>query len=326
MRVVIATLLLGLISCRSKDSIKNSGDITPPIGLAFSIPSGDALYFDLITHDIVQQYHLDDWQITIAEVHPSGNWVAAADGVNNRVAVLTLPALGIMGSHMLSGVPADVHMSLSGHQVYAITNNGSFWAITLATGEIDTIDVMLNPRRMAFRPPSRQEVWVACPFNQTIYILDLIQRSLMDTIAFADPPSDVVFSPDGIKAYAAFESNPGYLLVLNAESHSVESSREIGLGSYDLDASPNGRYIAAADSTQGTVHLWDITTDSLWTVPVDPFPSRVRFLRDTPAFFVLSHCGQRILHCQIGAAGPVVVDTVDVTPTVFEFVIWEGVH
>ncbi|MBU0508170.1 hypothetical protein KKH27_04955, partial [bacterium] len=131
------------ISCREKE--EGTDELRPPLGVAFRIssgtPSGVISFFNLESGAVVAQEPMEHWAIVASEICPAARWVAVAEGRYNRMALFSLPSLLVLGSVAVGGAPVDVEASPTGHALFGITRNGTFWIGTLSSGELDTLEV-----------------------------------------------------------------------------------------------------------------------------------------------------------------------------------------
>jgi len=317
-----------LISCQSKETCEgcNDGSLHPPLGLSFSVPSGDVSYFNLFGHGLVDTIRRDGWMVMAAEVSINQDRVAVADGGNNRIAVMRLPDFLEITSSGIGGEPMDIDMDVSNQHVYVITRNGSLWRYNVATGVYDTLELALFPRRFAMRPPDRLEAWIVSEGEFELQIVSLQQFRKTDSLVFPSSPTDVQFSPDGARAYIGFKGDTGSVIVYQTSNREQIAQHQTGIGPFELAVSPDGRFLAASDSVRGSVHFWDTITDECWNVPVGGSAGRVRFARWQPRCFVLSQMQNAILGISMSPDGPVTTDTIYVAPYAREIALWENVQ
>ncbi|MDD5087381.1 MAG: hypothetical protein PHI18_01105 [bacterium] len=318
-----AVFALVLGSCRDKEGNHDPDSLVPPLGAAFCIPSGDVSFFALQSREVVHQIPMENWTIAAAEFHPHVHSIlAVADAQNNRVALWSLPVLGVLGSASVGGSPADVACDPSGTVLYSLTRNGAFWIATLSTGRLDTIEVQVFPRRMAMRPPGN-EAWVVCPGDCTLHVIDVRHVVKRDSLKFDRRPSDVVFTPDGIRALIAFEGDDGGLCELDATTFAPVRERALGHGPYDMAMSWNGRYLGIADSLDARLFVFDLFNDGCSSAAVDSGAVRVRYAETTGHWYVYSIPGNGIQVVSFSGNTLAVADTVAVQSAITDFIIWE---
>jgi DNA-binding beta-propeller fold protein YncE len=316
---------LFLVSCREKENCTSCEGLSPPLGIAFSVPQGDVSFFRFGPMELVHSGRLTGWSVVAAEVSVNGQWLAVADGAADRVALLKLPELYELSGAVIGGAPLDVDVDVSGHLLYAITNNGYFWCYHTSSGQFDMLEVELAPRRLALRPPDGGEAWIVCGGNNTIHVVDLRQFIAIDTFFMPLPPTDIQFSGDGGRFYVAMEGDTGSVAVFDALSRALIREQRFGRGAFELAVSDDERFVAASDSATGRLYVWDTGSGATWDVPVGRHPLRTRFARGSHVCYAMSVEDTRLLRINIGDAGPEPADTFYVTPTLRDFVLWEAI-
>ncbi len=97
---------------------------------------------------------------------------------------------------------------------------------------------------------------------------------------------------------------PGRVLVCNSNSLEQTDFLQAGQGPFELAVSSDGDLLAAADSSAGELHVWNLVTLAQWTVPVGMTPMSVHWLRDTHVCFVLLTGANHVLRIPFGVSGP----------------------
>jgi WD40 repeat protein len=320
----LLTACLLLVSCREKENCAGCGDLSPPLGIAFSVPQGDVSFFGMWPMELVHSGQLTGWSVVAAEVSVNGQWLAVADGASHRVALLKLPELYELSGAVIGGAPLDVEVDATGHLLYAVTNNGSFWCYHVGSGLFDTLEVQLAPRRLALRPPDAGEAWVVCGGNNTIHVVDLRQFIHTDTLIMPLTPTDIQFSRNGERFYVAMQGDTGRVAIFDAASRGLIQQHACGRGALELAVSDDERFVAASDSATGRLYIWDTVSGLGWDVAVGRHAFRTRFARQSHVCYAMSIEDTRLLRINIGEAGPEPADTFYVAPTLRDFVLWEA--
>lgn len=319
---VVCLFLLG--SCRDKDDRQGSDVLAPPLGIVFSIPSGDVSFFDLESHEVVRRVSMETWIIVASEFHPTMHWIlAVAEAQSSRVAIWSLPTLAVLGSAPVGGAPMDIACDINANVLFAVTRNGAFWMATLSSGRLDTMEVQVYPRRMTMRPPAQNEAWVACPGDCTLHVIHVREALRRDSLKFDSPPSDVAFSPDGVRAFIAFEGASGGLREFDATSLAPINQRELGHGPYDMDMSRNGRYLAVADSADAQLFVFDFSNGDCRSAAVDSGAVKVRYAEATGAWYVLSKTGGGLQVVTWSGDSLAMTNRVAIDEAISELIIWE---
>lgn len=322
--IVFAVCVLLLGSCRDKDDRPGSDVLAPPLGVVFSIPSGDVSFFDLESHEVVHRVSMETWIIVACEFHPTMNWMlAVAEAQSSRVALWSLPSLAVLGSSPVGGAPMDVASDMNANILYSVTRNGAFWMATLSSGRLDTMEVRLYPRRMTMRPPGQNEAWVVCPGDCTLHVIRVREALRRDSVKFDYPPSDIAFSPDGVRAFIAFEGMDGGLREFDATTLALIQQHELGHGPYDMTMSRNGHHLAVADSSDARLFVFDFPGGERRSAVLDSGAVRVRYAESTGAWYVLSKTGGGLQVVSCSGDSLAVTDRVAIDEAISELIIWE---
>ncbi len=121
------------MSCREKGKLITTDLLTPPLVLVFSVPSGIVSFIDPVSFRRVGLDTLDG-AVVSAAITPGGNRMVIANGVGNRLTVLSLPELEEVTSAALGGAPMDVGMEPAGASRLRHHAQREFLAIYSATG------------------------------------------------------------------------------------------------------------------------------------------------------------------------------------------------
>lgn len=312
-----------LLSCHMKDDGVNPDPdvLTPPLGVVFSTAQKGVTFFSLSTGEIVRSDEIDGW-VTAADVNLAGSWLYTGDAYANEVNSYRLPHFALNTSVRIGGSPRDLYTNTASNLVYIITRNALFWRHLVSEQNYDSLEVGLEPRRMAIRPPDEAQAWVACEGDRSVHILDLFQSRELDTLTFSTRPTDVVFSPGGDRAYVALR-NPGQVIVLNAMDFVVTDTLDAGTGPFDLDVSYSGQFLAASDSLTGHVRVWDLNHQTHEDIYVGGSPARVRFRSACNTFYVMSLAENRIIRVDVTESGPMVMDSISIEEQILELTLWE---
>jgi DNA-binding beta-propeller fold protein YncE len=311
--------------CHEKESTEGSPGEYPsaPAGLAFSIPRGELMFFRPDDGEVLASYTLGNWPVTGASITVQGDRLVVTDGSHSRVGIFSLPDLRELTTKALGGVPVDMQISGNGSHAYVITHNSNLWDYLTATDVVDTLEIGAEPRRIALRPPLNLQAWIACPGDCTLYIIDLPHLQVEDTLFFGVRPSSVTFSPDGVFAYIALSGSAGTVQAVDASTRAAIDVRDAGTGPFELAMSEDGRFLAAADSGAGRTRVWNLLTGDRWDLPAGGRADRIRFSRDSDAFFVCVPERNYVLKISLSSGIPTVADTISVAPDLRELTLWE---
>jgi DNA-binding beta-propeller fold protein YncE len=314
-----------MLSCRKKNICENCNEtLTPPLGIAFSIPSGDVSFFSLHEPRVVETQHPDNITAVAAMLSRYGNHLILANGSGNRIYLYDVPDFSEpISSAMLGGQPVDVAVDDNAHTMYAVTLNGNLWRYSPSSGLMDTVGLALHPRRMVLRQPDHLMAWIVCSESKVIQSVDLRTFTRADSLLTALTPTAIEFSPDGTKFYVAYTGDYGELAEYNAGDKQFLRSQAFGSGPFELAMSYEGRYLAASDSASRRVYFWDLAHDSIQSVGLAGTGGRVRFSRQSNSCYVAMQNRSSLIHLELSEQGFATQDTLDFSRNLHEFVLWE---
>ncbi len=320
----LITVAALLANCHSKGPTGSSLDsLAPPIGIAFSNPNEQMTFFDLNDCEVTGTHVLASWSVSCAQINFQGDRMVVIDDNHARIGVFSLPDLTEVAASSLGGVPIDMQLTTSGSHAYVVTQNATLWQYSVAAHEFDTLDTGVAPRRLALRPPSSLELWVACEGSRAVIVYDLSIFQPLDTLEFATEPTAIAFRPDGVYAYVARRGSPGLVEILDAASRTVTGFMEAGSGPFDLAMNENGQILAASDSLLGRVRLWNLAESQQWDIDVGSSPGRIRYAASERAFYVCGRQQGHVYRISVAEDTPVLTDTVRTEPVVREVLLWE---
>ncbi|MGP6420893.1 YncE family protein, partial [Pseudomonas putida] len=116
------------------------------------------------------------------------------------------------------------------------------------------------------------------------------------TISLPNPPFDIVFTPDGLRAFITLQTSSGGVLVLDMLNQSVIKTIETRGGFYDgVAITPDGRYAYITNSAGSTVSIIDtLSLSVINTISVGNRPYRIAFTPDGTHAYVANGESQHI--------------------------------
>lgn len=272
--------------CRDKcNDCDTSGQLEPPYGVVISAVGGEVAFFDLETLEFVLVDKQQGWA-TACELLPVGSRLVTTDNEAGGIAVYQVPTLEKLQSIALSGTPIDVKLDHAYLSAHVITNNGLYFRVPFSTLIADTADTGPSPRTLRFRPPSDQEAWIPCTGDRTVRVINMLGLQETARLSFAEACTDVCFSTDGSVAYCAVPGS-GKLYKFSSHDYEILDSLSLVSGVVDLAISADGRYIAAADSINGIVRVYDLSNNEHSTIRCGTEARRVRYSSSRSSFFVI---------------------------------------
>ena len=154
-----------------------------------------------------------------ADVTPDDRRLYVANILDDVVTVIDRQR--VYSTRIATGTaPADVAVSPNGLEVW-VANSGSHTISVLSVRRdrklADFHAGALRPVRLEFTPGGR-EVWVLHEGSPEITVFDAFKREQVGSVGLPGPPSDILFSSDGIRAYVTL---PTGVIAVDTKSRAV---------------------------------------------------------------------------------------------------------
>jgi YVTN family beta-propeller protein len=147
---------------------------------------------------------------------------------------------------------------------------------------------------LAFAAPApvlAASLYVTNTKGDSVSIIDTTTLEVTGTIKLgAGKPNRIVFHPDGKTAWVVYDRSHD-LGVIDAESKKLVKRVKIGGNPYNLNFSPDGRYLYvldwSSDTSNDEVIVYDLKAEKIeWRVEVSTWPAHSVFSRDGRLFYV----------------------------------------
>ena len=140
-------------------------------------------------------------------------------------------------------------------------------------------------------PAAATSLFITNTKSNTISIIDTTTLEVKGTIALGQgKPNRIVFHPDGKQAWVVYDKSHD-LGIVDAESRKLVKRVKIGGNPYNLNFSPDGRYLYVLDWSSETsndeIIVWDLKAEKIeWRLEVSTWPAHSVFSRDGKLFYV----------------------------------------
>ncbi len=323
----ILVVMVIALSCRSKDSCSDCEEpeepLRPPIGLGFGFPSGDICGFSLETNDVTRSLMTDLGFVADAKINYSGDKLFLAIQSEYGIKILRLSDFSELDWVILPALPLKIELDLSGSKVYILTRNGGFWVYRTAPQVFDTLDVPIESRDFALRPPNQHEAWIVSPQDHSVNIIDLQSSTIVHTIFLNQRPASIAFSGDGDQVYIAAYGTGSAVYVIQSSSRTITDTLDAPNRIRDIAISDDGRYLTGADSSTGTIRIWDLHADTFRDVSGPRFAAHLQFLRNAHDFYALDPETGSMVRVSVTDTTAAIEDTVVLPSTTSAFALWE---
>jgi YVTN family beta-propeller protein len=144
---------------------------------------------------------------------------------------------------------------------------------------------------VAAGPAAAGTLYVTNTKSDSLSIIDTSTLEVTGTIKLgAGKPNRVVFHPDGKTAWVVYDKTHD-LGIVDAAARKLVKRVKIGGNPYNLNFSPDGRYLYvldwSSDTSNDEVIVYDLKTEKIaWRVEVSTWPAHSVFSRDGRFFYV----------------------------------------
>jgi DNA-binding beta-propeller fold protein YncE len=323
MRPQYLLFVLLLWGCRDKGTGDDTADgmLRPPVGLAVSSPAGLLYSFDMPAGPPTPRLAIEGNSATDLVVNFLGDRLFVTDASADKIIVYRLPDFPLLTSFAVGGIPLDLELDLGSTHAYVLTRNGLIWDYAIAQGELDSIDVSIDARRMGLRPPDRARLWVTCPLDYAVYQINISTRRVTDTLRFTEPPYDLCFQSDGSVAFVTTAT--GVHLFATEDLTPIDIYATTGQ-TRDVAVSANNHWLAAVDSAGGITRVWDLVAGGSRDYHTAPTAGNPRFDRQSASLYVAAYGTNEIYRLPITEQGGVSVDTMRFGESLAAFTLWES--
>jgi YVTN family beta-propeller protein len=140
-------------------------------------------------------------------------------------------------------------------------------------------------------PAAAASLFITNTKSNSISVIDTRTLEVTGTIALGQgKPNRIVFHPDGKHAWVVYDKSHD-LGIVDAEARKLVKRVKIGGNPYNLNFSPDGRYLYvldwSSDTSNDEIIVWDLHTEKIaWRVEVSTWPAHSVFSRDGRLFYV----------------------------------------
>ena len=140
-------------------------------------------------------------------------------------------------------------------------------------------------------PVAAETLYITNTKGNSISIIDTNTLEVKGTIALGQgKPNRIVFHPDGKHAWVVYDKSHD-LGIVDAETKKLAKRVKIGGNPYNLNFSPDGRYLYVLDWSSETsndeIIVWDLKAEKIeWRIEVSTWPAHSVFSRDGRLFYV----------------------------------------
>ena len=140
-------------------------------------------------------------------------------------------------------------------------------------------------------PAAAGALYVTNTKSDSLSIIDTATLEVTGTIKLGPgKPNRVVFHPDGRTAWVVYDKSHD-LGIIDADSKKLVKRVKIGGNPYNLNFSPDGRYLYvldwSSDTSNDEVIVYDLKAEKVeWRVEVSTWPAHSVFSRDGRLFYV----------------------------------------
>ena len=140
-------------------------------------------------------------------------------------------------------------------------------------------------------PAAAASLFITNTKSNSISIIDTTTFEVTGTIALGQgKPNRIVFHPDGKLAWVVYDKSHD-LGIVDADARKLVKRVKIGGNPYNLNFSPDGRYLYvldwSSDTSNDEIIVWDLKAEKIeWRLEVSTWPAHSVFSRDGRFFYV----------------------------------------
>jgi YVTN family beta-propeller protein len=140
-------------------------------------------------------------------------------------------------------------------------------------------------------PAAAATLYITNTKSNSISIIDTNTFEVTGTIALGQgKPNRIVFHPDGNRAWVVYDKSHE-LGIVDAETRKLVKRVKIGGNPYNLNFSPDGRYLYvldwSSDTSNDEIIVWDLKGEKIeWRLEVSTWPAHSVFTRDGRLVYV----------------------------------------
>jgi len=140
-------------------------------------------------------------------------------------------------------------------------------------------------------PAGAASLYITNTKSNSISIIDTNTFEVLGTIPLGQgKPNRIMFHPDGKLAWVIYDKSHD-LGVVDAQARKLVKRVKIGGNPYNLNFSPDGRYLYvldwSSDTSNDEIIVWDLKAEKIeWRLEVSTWPAHSVFSRDARLFYV----------------------------------------
>ena len=140
-------------------------------------------------------------------------------------------------------------------------------------------------------PAAAASLFITNTKSNSISIIDTTTFEVTGTIPLGQgKPNRIVFHPDGKLAWVVYDKSHD-LGIVDADARKLVKRVKIGGNPYNLNFSPDGRYLYvldwSSDTSNDEIIVWDLKAEKIeWRLEVSTWPAHSVFSRDGRFFYV----------------------------------------
>ena len=143
----------------------------------------------------------------------------------------------------------------------------------------------------AAAPVAAASLYITNTKGDSVSIIDTTTLEVTGTITLgAGKPNRIVFHPDGKTAWVVYDKSHD-LGIIDAETKKLVKRVKVGGNPYNLNFSPDGRYLYvldwSSDTSNDEVIVYDLNAETIeWRTEVSTWPAHSVFSRDGRLIYV----------------------------------------
>lgn len=259
-------------------------------------------------------------------VTPDGRLLFVANEYSGTVSVISTETNTVTGTISVGGAPSEIVFTPDGSHAYvANTSSGTtstadaVTVLSAASGGIVTTVPLGASVGSVEVSPDGAFVYATAFGSNTVSVISTATHSVVATMSGDPRPADIVFTPDGSKAYVSNQVSAGYrpgvdshtVSVISTDQRRISAVIGVGIHPWRMAVTPDGETLLVANRSSDEVSVISTSSDRvIATIRVGSSPFDLAVTPDGRRAYVTNYLSDQVSVIDLETNR--VIETVDV--------------